>query len=280
MMALIALIVVAEVAFFTVETTVFSVGHVDVMTIVGILALLICSSIVHEFGHATACSYCETTPRGIGFGLYINFPVFYTDVSDIWKLSRRNRMLVNLGGVYFQSLFLLPLFAIFFITGNNILKYFIFTINLNFIFTLNPFFKFDGYWIMTDLLGVPNLRARSKEVFKYYWGVIRGSVADQRPFILTLKKSTKIFFICYSVIVNLFFLYYFCYILPKFVGYFIKNFPDMVKQFVNMIAMGNMPTMGLLMGVFGQILMLALMLFMIYKMIVPLIKKLAIHKNV
>lgn len=277
-MALIALIVVAEVMFFTYGAANFSLGQVSVTTIVGVLALFISSSIFHELGHATACSHCGTTPRGIGFGLYINFPVFYSDVSDIWKLSRKDRTLVNLGGVYFQSLFLLPLLVIFFITGSNILKYFIFTININFIFTLNPFFKFDGYWIMTDLLGVPNLRARSKEVFKYYWGVVRRKQAGQKPFLLTLKKSTKIFFICYSVIVNLFFLYYFCYIIPRFLTHFISNFPEMAKRLVNMIAVGNMPSMGLIMGVFGQLLMLALMLFMIYKMASRLIKKLAIRK--
>ena len=41
---------------------------------------------------------------------YITFPVFYTDVTDVWCLTRRQRVIVNLGGVYFQLIFLIPFF--------------------------------------------------------------------------------------------------------------------------------------------------------------------------
>ena len=40
---------------------------------------------------------------------------------------------------------------------------------ISFIYDLNPFFKFDGYWITSDILGVPNLREKTKEIFTYYF---------------------------------------------------------------------------------------------------------------
>ena len=79
--------------------------------------------------------------------------------------KREQRLVVNTAGVYFQLLFLSPIIIIYLFTGNDILKYFIYTVNVNFLITLNPFFKFDGYWIVSDLLGVPNLRARTREFY-------------------------------------------------------------------------------------------------------------------
>lgn len=122
------------------------------------------SSLFHELGHASACQFYNIRHGGIGFGLYLNFPVFYTDVSNTWTLPRKKRCIVNVAGVYFQILLLIPLLIIYFYTQNDILKYVTIMTNINFIITLNPFFKFDGYWLMTDLLGVANLR-------KKMWGV-------------------------------------------------------------------------------------------------------------
>ena len=55
------------------------------------------SSLIHELGHASACHYFQIPHGNIGFGLYLNIPVFYTDVSQAWKLTRRERFLINIG---------------------------------------------------------------------------------------------------------------------------------------------------------------------------------------
>ena len=120
---------------------------------------MLASSFFHELGHASACKYFGVRHGGVGFGLYLTFPVLYTDVTEIWKLNRRQRCVVNLAGVYFQSYGLILLLVAFFVTGDDILRYLILIMNLGFLMTLNPFFKFDGYWIASDLLGVPNVAA-------------------------------------------------------------------------------------------------------------------------
>lgn len=272
MFMMLAAIIISEIVFFS-NDLMFSLGHVDVFVIIGIVLLFIASSFFHELGHATACRHFGADQRGIGFGLYLNFPAFYTDVSDIWKLTRRQRMVVNFAGIYFQLIFLLPLFAIFFATGNPFVKYFIITINFNFIFTLNPFFKFDGYWIMTDMLGVANLRTRSQELFIH----VKNKVLRKRPveksFLTTIKGTERLFLIIYSIIVNLFFLYYFGYVLPRFLRMFIIYFPEQLNNLINQIATGNIPSFNLIVTVLGQLLAFSLMMFFAYTMLNPFVKK-------
>ncbi len=59
---------------------------------------------------------------GIGFGLYLYFPVLYTVVTGGWKLNRGHLGVVNLAGVYFQSKWLIALLTAFLVTGNDILR--------------------------------------------------------------------------------------------------------------------------------------------------------------
>jgi putative peptide zinc metalloprotease protein len=61
----------------------------------------------HECGHAAACRYGGARPGRIGIGIYLVWPVFYTDVTDSWRLSKRGRLRTDLGGVYFNALFAL-----------------------------------------------------------------------------------------------------------------------------------------------------------------------------
>ena len=86
---------------------------------------MLASSFFHELGHASACKYFGVRHGGVGFGLYLTFPVLYTDVTEIWKLNRRQRCVVNWAGVYFQSYGLILLLVAFFVTGDDILRYLI-----------------------------------------------------------------------------------------------------------------------------------------------------------
>lgn len=107
--------------------------------IVGLFVFMLLSSFFHELGHASACKYFGLHHGGIGFGLYLNFPVLYTDVTEVWKLNRMQRCVVNIAGVYFQSYWLLALLIAFLLTNNDMLRYLILTMNLSFLMTLNPF---------------------------------------------------------------------------------------------------------------------------------------------
>src|SRR4051812_22493565 len=69
-----------------------------------IFVLAIASAGFHELGHAAACRYGGATPGGMGMGLYMVWPAFYTDVTDSYRLPKAARLRVNLGGIYFNAL--------------------------------------------------------------------------------------------------------------------------------------------------------------------------------
>jgi putative peptide zinc metalloprotease protein len=71
----------------------------------------------HELGHAAALRYGGGRPKGMGVGLYLVYPAFYTDVSDNYRLGRWARVRTDLGGVYFHLVFMLGILGLYLATG-------------------------------------------------------------------------------------------------------------------------------------------------------------------
>ncbi len=266
------LVATLEVLFFTGTTMDFFIDDMTAPMLMGLVGLFLFSSMFHELGHAAACKFFGVDHGSIGFAIYLIFPVFYTDISNVWTLSRKKRTVINFAGVYFQLIFLIPLLVIYLFTDSELLKYCIVIINFNFIFTLNPFFKFDGYWVMSDLLGVPNLRGRSRELFAYLFSSPGKKRQMKKPFLLTMRRAEKIFFVIYSVIVNLFFIYYFVYVIPHFIGSFIDTFPGKVREVILSLSFGKMPDFGTLRAVFVQLLFMGLCAYLVFNLGLALVK--------
>lgn len=276
---ILAAIFFLETLFFLDDLTVFNVYQIDLMVLGGLFLLLIISSFFHELGHASACKYMGVNHGGIGFGLYINFPVFYTDVSNIWHKSRMEKIIVDIAGIYYQFIFLIPILFIYLLTGSNILKYFILVVNLNVLITLNPFFKFDGYWIVSDWLRIPNLRQRTNELLVYCFNRIRGKKNIKSPYLLSVRKLEFIFVSIYTVIVNLFFGFYIFYFIPKFLIKFFSVFPGLLRDMAVTISEGHMPDLDSIQIFVSQLIMFAATAFIIYKMTIPWIRKIAPDKK-
>ncbi|OLE00176.1 MAG: hypothetical protein AUG91_04925 [Actinobacteria bacterium 13_1_20CM_4_69_9] len=126
------------------------------------LGLVILSAAFHECGHATACSYGGARPGVMGAGLYIVWPAFYTDVTDAYRLGKGGRLRTDLGGVYFNVVFMLAVVGAYFATGYEPLLLVIPFMHLEIIHQFLPFIRLDGYYIVSDLTGVPDMFARIK----------------------------------------------------------------------------------------------------------------------
>ncbi len=124
--------------------------------------LTILSASFHEFGHAAACRYSGGRPGAMGCGLYLVWPAFYTDVTDAYRLDRRGRLRTDLGGLYFNAIFALATFGVWALTGVEALLLLIPVQVLQMVHQLLPFIRMDGYHILSDLVGVPDLFARIK----------------------------------------------------------------------------------------------------------------------
>ncbi|RTY89357.1 hypothetical protein [Flavobacterium sp. GT3R68] len=125
---------------------------------------------LHELSHASSALNFGVKAKSIGFGFYSVFPVFFADITGIWPLSKSKRMIVNLSGIYVQSILGILLYFTYQYFKDNSgdtffinFLYYIFIANaITILVNLFPFFKFDGYWCYSDLFNAPNLGKRSK----------------------------------------------------------------------------------------------------------------------
>jgi putative peptide zinc metalloprotease protein len=128
--------------------------------VLALLGLVVASAAFHEMGHAAGCAYGGGRPGRMGCGLYLAWPAFYTDVTDAYRLSRRARLRTDLGGVYFNVVFILGLGAAYAATGAEWLLLVVVVQHIEIAHQLLPVVRLDGYYIVADLTGVPDLFAR------------------------------------------------------------------------------------------------------------------------
>lgn len=124
-------------------------------------SILAFSTIVHELGHIQAAVYYGVKDYAIGVGFYYGFPVLFTDVSSSYLLKRTERIAIALAGVYFELLYSTILLLLYLVGIHSLLLPLGVLIFLKSLYNLNPFFKTDGYWILSDYLGVYHLKQKA-----------------------------------------------------------------------------------------------------------------------
>lgn len=175
-----------------------SLEQIQIILIVGI------GLFVHELGHAAAAYKFGCRNIDIGIGWYICFFVFYAELSESWRLSRRQRVVIDCGGMIFQGIFTALLVILQYQTNSIVIFYAIIMLNISFIWNLNPFFRMDGYWIASDLLGIANLRDTAQKEFKYLFA---SCFKQKQETTKNLPHQTKKLLLIYTVTSNLFFCY-------------------------------------------------------------------------
>jgi putative peptide zinc metalloprotease protein len=128
--------------------------------LLALFALMTLGAVIHELGHAAGCCYSGGQPGRIGFGVYLLFPAFFTNVTDSYRLDRAGRLRTDLGGLYFNVWCLLMAGGLHLATGNVILLLVVVLMHVEMVQQLVPTVRFDGYFILSDLAGVPDLFAR------------------------------------------------------------------------------------------------------------------------
>jgi putative peptide zinc metalloprotease protein len=131
-----------------------------------LLGLVVVATALHEIGHATAARYSGAKPGVMGAGIYVVWPAFYTDVTDAYRLNRAGRLRTDLGGIYFNCLFALGTAGVYLLTGFEALLIVVLVQHFQILQQLLPFLRLDGYYILSDLTGVPDLFARIKPTLK------------------------------------------------------------------------------------------------------------------
>jgi putative peptide zinc metalloprotease protein len=111
----------------------------------------------HEFGHAAAARRGGATPGAMGAGVYLVWPAFYTDVTDSYRLGRAGRVRTDLGGLYFNAIVAVGIAGLWAVTRYDALLLVVATQILQMLRQLTPLVRFDGYHVLADVTGVPDL---------------------------------------------------------------------------------------------------------------------------
>ncbi|MEE9443118.1 MAG: efflux RND transporter periplasmic adaptor subunit [candidate division Zixibacteria bacterium] len=164
-------------------TAIFSLG--SLLTIFIVLALVI---LLHEFAHSLTCRHLGGQVREMGFLLLYFQVCFYSNLSDSWLFKKKShRLAVIWAGLFFQMVLFAASVLGWRVTviGTDINHFFWLAANINLLVILvnfNPLIKLDGYYLLSEIVNIPNLRDRSfqylKQNFKKFLGV---EIAFKKP---------------------------------------------------------------------------------------------------
>lgn len=168
-----------------------SSGPASVFNPDNMLLLYFCFAAIkacHEMGHAISCKKfgLEQGTGGevhvIGIMLFFFSPVPYVDASSSWSLpSKWKRIAVAVAGMWVELAISSVAAIVWAHTNEGTLHQVCYNVMFiasvsTVLFNANPFLRYDGYYILSDLLEIPNLMQRSRDavfylVTKYIWGV-------------------------------------------------------------------------------------------------------------
>ncbi len=146
-------------------------------TIPLIVAVLFALVSVHEFAHGLACKRYGGGVHEMGFMLLYFQPALYCNVSDAWFFTeKRQRLLVGFAGPYAELTLWAAATLIWRLTDPEAWIHVLALIvagssGIKTLLNFNPLLKFDGYYLLSDLLEVPNLRSKS---FAYIGDRLKG----------------------------------------------------------------------------------------------------------
>jgi CRP-like cAMP-binding protein/Zn-dependent protease len=144
-----------------------------------LLGLAFFLTFMHELGHAVVISRYERKVKSAGFMIYFGAPAFFVEATDSLMLDRRQRILQASAGPFTELVIAgVAGLAVFLFPGGPLadLLYKFALLNYLVIFlNLIPLLELDGYWILSDLIQVPDLRPRSLQFLQHdFWHKVRG----------------------------------------------------------------------------------------------------------
>jgi putative peptide zinc metalloprotease protein len=176
------------------------------------LLLLFIVVLIHEFGHAAAQIRFGLPAGAIGFQLYHYIPAFFANVDASWRLKPRQRMVVDIGGIYFQGIAGSLIFLIYLQTHFVPALTTVVASDILCLVALNPFLRFDGYWLVADALAVPNLHSLSKKLWAQYRRRLLGRTLTPADTPL-LSRSRALAVAAYGLLRNCFWFFLIAFLL-------------------------------------------------------------------
>lgn len=159
--------------------------------------------IIHEFGHGLTAKHYGGEVHEMGMLFLVLTPALYCDVTDSWLLpSKWKRIWISAAGIYVECFLASIATFVWWNTEPGLLNslmlatMFICSVN-TILFNANPLLRYDGYYVMSDYLEIPNLRIKSTQFFGY---LIQEKVLGlEVPVQSYMPKSRRWLFVTYAV---------------------------------------------------------------------------------
>lgn len=181
---------------------------------------------LHELAHGLTCKHYGGEVHEIGFLLIYFLPAFYCNVSDAWLFKDKARRLwVSFSGMFFQA-FVWALATIMWrvvavdtwLSGACAIA--MATSGLTALYNLNPLIKLDGYYLLSDYLGIPNLR---RKAFGYLGSKLRRYLSGRRDGKDVTGRERRIYFL-YGISAGIYSFGLLVYIFLKIAGFVLSEF--------------------------------------------------------
>lgn len=135
-----------------------------------------CTKVLHEFGHGMSCKRFGGECHEMGVMFLVFTPCLYCNVSDSWMLpSKWKRAAIGAAGMYIEVVLASLCTFIWWFSEPGMLNYI--CLNIMFVssvstilFNANPLLRYDGYYILSDLLEIPNLRQKAQNILRRKMG--------------------------------------------------------------------------------------------------------------
>jgi putative peptide zinc metalloprotease protein len=163
---------------------------------------------VHELGHGLTCKHFGGEVHEVGFMSMVFTPYFFVNVSDCWTMPNRlHRILVSAAGIYVELIFASLATFLWAVVQPGWFQNFLFNVIVitsisTLVFNANPLMRFDGYYILTDLLEIPNLQGKARTLIqhKIHRLLFGPSQKDEAISRLPLPRQRLAFFYTYAVL--------------------------------------------------------------------------------
>jgi len=174
-------------------------------TVVGLLiynfVILAPVTAIHEIAHGLTVVHYGGKPKDMGTGWFYFGPMFYCDATDAWTFSRRHRMMVMLAGNLSTMLIGSAIVVVLYVWPfpsyvSTILSMTAFWCFYTSLWNFAPPFETDGYWVLADLLKMPNLR---HDAYTYLKTVVKRALKRPVEEVQGLTSRRKAILLGYAV---------------------------------------------------------------------------------
>ncbi len=137
------------------------------------LALAV-AKIIHEIGHGLTCTHFGGECHGMGLLFLVFSPCMYADVSDAWMLPNKwHRIAISAAGIYVEVVLASIATFVWWYTAPGLVHNLAFSTLIvcsvnTILFNANPLMRFDGYYVLSDLLEIPNLRGKATRLVQQF----------------------------------------------------------------------------------------------------------------